>query len=234
MTSLSPEEVRRLYDRIGERQDRHAFYEDPTTERLLELAEVSTARAVFELGCGTGRFARRLLEEHLPAGATYHGVDLSPRMVEIARRRLEPYAPRCRVDLSDGGPPTGEPSTAYDRFVSNFVFDLLSEKAIGATLREAHRMLRPGGRLAICGLSPGAGPISRLVAAAIRRLHAWRPAVVGGCRPVDLAAFLQPSQWDLAARDTIVSWTVPSQVVVARPRSTGGDRTDPDEGRDDR
>lgn len=40
-----------------------------------------TATHVFELGCGTGRFAERLLERHLPATARYKGIDLGPTMV---------------------------------------------------------------------------------------------------------------------------------------------------------
>ncbi len=221
MTTLTRREARRLYDRVGRRQDRHAFYEDPATDRLVELADFAAARAVFEFGCGTGRFARRLLDEQLPVEATYRAVDLSPTMVELAQQRLAPHASRCRVELSDGGAPATEPSSAYDRFVSNFVFDLLEAESIRATLAEAHRMLRPGGLLAVAGLSYGRGPLSRLVAASIRRLQAWRPPLVGGCRPIDLRPLLDPESWQLVEQDTIVSWSVPSQIVVARRATTG-------------
>jgi cyclopropane fatty-acyl-phospholipid synthase-like methyltransferase len=44
-----------------------------------------------------------------------------------------------------GGAPIGEPAAAYDRFVSNYVFDLLSEEDIRAVIAEAYRVLRPGG-----------------------------------------------------------------------------------------
>lgn len=217
MTTLTPSEARRLYDRVGRGQDRHAFYEDPATERLVELANLSEARAVFEFGCGTGRFARRLLDEHLPRAATYRGVDLSPTMVELARRRLQPYGSRYRVDLSDGRSPVDEPSGAYDRFVSSFVFDLLPEESIRAVVEQAHRMLRADGLLAVCGLCHGTGPASRLVASAIGRVQARHPALVGGCRPIDLTPFLEASKWETITEGTIVSWAVPSQIVVARP-----------------
>lgn len=225
MTTLSTEEARRLYDRIGRRQDRHACYENPATERLIELADFSSARAVFELGCGTGRFARRLLEEHLPETATYRALDLSSTMVELTRRRLRPWADRVRVDLAEGAPPGDEPTGAYDRFVSNFVFDLLPVETIRTTLLQAHRMLRPDGLLCLCGLSTGTGPLSRAVAAAIRGLHAWRPSLVGGCRPIDSTELLDPSEWIELEQDTIVSWGIPAQVVVTRRRPFDGEQT---------
>lgn len=41
------------------------------TEALIQNCEFDRVRSVFELGCGTGRFAERLLERYLPANARY-------------------------------------------------------------------------------------------------------------------------------------------------------------------
>jgi SAM-dependent methyltransferase len=63
--TLSHDEARRAYDRIGSLQDSQAFYEDVATSLLLQHGDFPSARSVFEFGCGTGRFAQRLLEEQL-------------------------------------------------------------------------------------------------------------------------------------------------------------------------
>ncbi len=215
---LSHEEARRVYDRIGRLQDTQGFYEDQATGALLQHADFGSAQAVFEFGCGTGRFALRLLADLLPAGARYRGVDLSPKMVSIARERLGSYAPRAEVVLAEGGPPVAEPAGAYDRFVSNYVFDLLSEEAIHAVLREAHRMLRPGGLLCLAGLSTGVGPVSRAVANAWSWVQAHQPSLVGGCRPVDLLPLLSQSEWEVRHHDKIVAFAVTSEVLVAQRR----------------
>lgn len=55
---LTPSSVRRVYDRIGRHQDSQRFYEDPAVNRLLELAAVTQATTLLELGSGTGRLAR--------------------------------------------------------------------------------------------------------------------------------------------------------------------------------
>jgi SAM-dependent methyltransferase len=213
---LSHAEARRAYDRIGRLQDRQAFYEDAATNRLLQHGDFRSARSIFEFGCGTGRFAQRLLEAELPPGARYRGVDLSPRMIGLAQARLRPWASRAEVRLTGGGPPSDEPSAAFDRFVSNYVFDLLAIDAIEAVLREAHRMLEPGGLLCTTGLSTGTGPGSRAVARAWCWVQSRAPSLVGGCRPVDVRPLLPAGGWELRHHSKLVRFGLTSEVLVAR------------------
>ena len=212
---LSRAEARRVYDRIGAGQDTQAFYEDRATGLLIRHGAFGSASRVLELGCGTGRFALRLLTSHLPETARYRGLDLSPKMVELARARLAPFAARAEVVLTDGAPPASEPTASCDRFVSNFVLDLLPEEDIAAVLSEAHRILAPGGLLCLAGLSTGAGAFSRLVSRAWARVHALRPALVGGCRPLELLAWLPPEQWRVRHHAQLAPFGVPSEALVA-------------------
>lgn len=218
MPVLSRDQARRVYDRIGARQDTQAFYEDRATAILVEHSHFGAAQRVFELGCGTGRFAQRLLSRQLPESARYRGVDLSPRMVALARERLAPFASRAEIVLSDGSPPTAEPTASCDRFVSNFVLDLLSEEDIAAVLREAHRMLQPEGLLCLSSLSTGRGLLSTLAARGWARVHAFRPALVGGCRPLDLLSWVPSQQWSIRHHAHLAPFGVPSEVVVAERR----------------
>jgi SAM-dependent methyltransferase len=173
---------------------------------------------VFEFGCGTGRFAERILRSELPSTATYRGVDLSPNMVGLARARLAAFGERARVRLSDGGPPTDEPAAACDRFVSNYVIDLLSEDDAKAVVCEARRLLRPGGLLCLCSLTHGFTWASRLLLSVWSALYAIRPALVGGCRPVSLRALVSDREWDVVHHSRISALAVPCEVVVARRR----------------
>jgi SAM-dependent methyltransferase len=217
-TVVSHPEARRIYDRIGSLQDSQAFYEDRATDALLRHGGFGSAASVFEFGCGTGRFALRLLTEFLPPGARYRGVDLSPKMVSLATARLAPYASRAQVLLSEGGPPIDEPPESHDRFVSNYVFDLLSEADIRSVLREAQRMLRPGGLVCLAGLSTGVGPLSRGVAGLWSWVQSRRPSLVGGCRPIDLLPFLPESAWQLRHHAKLVAFGVTSEVLVGQRR----------------
>lgn len=215
---LSHQDARRVYDRIGSFQDSQAFYEDRATELLLRQGDFGSAGAVFEFGCGTGRFARHLFEDFLSPSATYRGVDVSPRMVHLAQQRLAPYSKRAEVILTEGGAPSGEPPASCDRFVSSYVFDLLSEEDIRSVLGDARRMLCPGGSLCLVSLSTGTGPFSRAVSGAWSWIQAHRPSVVGGCRPLDLPPLLPESHWDIRFHQKVVAFAITSEVLVAQPR----------------
>lgn len=215
MKTLSHEEARRVYDFIGSKQDSQAFYEDVATCDLVRHGEFATARAVFEFGCGTGRFAKTLLAEHLGPKARYVAVDVSPKMVALARQKLSDFGDRARVVLSDGNPRTSEPDSSFDRFVSNYVFDLLSEEDIRGAVAEAHRLLRSGGLLCVASLAPGKDMISRAVMAVWSFLHGLNPKFVGGCRPIDLPPFVSDDRWKLRHRRGFAPYGLPSEVLIA-------------------
>jgi len=218
MPALTSEQARRVYDRIGRAQDWQRFYEDAATGDLVAHAGFDAAHSIVELGCGTGRFAAGLLARHLPADAGYVGVDLSPRMVALASDRLRPWRDRARVSLVDGGATVPAADGAADRFVANYVFDLLGPEQTRATLSEARRVLSPGGLLCTAGLTFGESGIARFVSRAWTGVWARRPELVGGCRPVRLVDALDPSQWDLRHQRTVVAWGVASEVVIAARR----------------
>jgi ubiquinone/menaquinone biosynthesis C-methylase UbiE len=216
--TLTREEARRVYDRIGARQDTQAFYEDHAVGRAVRHAGFADARSVFEFGFGTGRFAERLLSQELPQEARWRGVDVSPEMVRLARRRLERFGARAEVVQSDGSPPVDEPAGAYDRFVSNYVMDLLSEEDIRGVLDQAERMLRPGGRLCLVSLTTGCSTASRAVIGIWSRVHGLAPKLVGGCRPLELRPRLVESAWNVLYHDRSATYGLPSEVIVAERR----------------
>lgn len=215
MRTLSHEQARRVYDRIGAYQDSQGFYENAALDLLVEHGEFDLAHDVFEFGCGTGSFAARLLDGPLPAAARWRGMDLSPEMVRLARERLARFGERAEVVQSDGDPRTGQPDASCDRFVSNYVLDLLSEDEIRAVLSEAARILRPGGLLCLVSLTTGCTPVSRLVASVWAAVHRLSPALVGGCRPLDLVPHLAAGTWTVRTHPRVAAFGVPSEVLVA-------------------
>lgn len=57
------------------------------------LIQPQQAKSVLEIGCGSGHLARRFVA----AGYDYTGVDLSPQMLELARKRC----PQAQYELAD-------------------------------------------------------------------------------------------------------------------------------------
>ncbi|HLL45229.1 MAG TPA: class I SAM-dependent methyltransferase [Longimicrobiaceae bacterium] len=151
------------------------------TEHALDAAPLQLAgRRVLELGCGTGRNARRLLA----LGATsYVGVDGSPGMLERARAQLEdPRAHWLQADLAS-------PVPLADGCADEVLLCLVLEHVpqLGPLFQEVHRLLAPGGRVRGLEIHP------RLVQAGTQA-HFWHEG-----REYRLASFPHTAQDFVAA-----------------------------------
>ncbi|MFE8070282.1 class I SAM-dependent methyltransferase [Marinobacteraceae bacterium S3BR75-40.1] len=217
--TLTPQQAQTYYNWLGKKLDSQGFYENPALDVLVEEGDFGHAGQVFELGCGTGRVAERLLQEKLPASARYHGVDISPVMVEVASERLEPFGTRITVEHSGGNLHLPPDNASVDRVIATYVLDLLSEANIELAFAEAHRILAPGGLFCIASLTPGITLPSRLVTAVWKQLFRLHPAIVGGCRPVRLTDFVDPDFWIERCHRTVTPFGVPSEVLILEART---------------
>jgi ubiquinone/menaquinone biosynthesis C-methylase UbiE len=211
---LPPSAVKAFYDRFGARQDKQAFYEDRALDDLVTHAALPSARHIVEFGCGTGRFAYRMLTE--APQARYTGCDVSTTMVALAEHRLSTFKDRVSVRTQPEGSvllPAGPQSA--DRLVSTYVLDLLPAAQIHTFFGEARRVLAPGGRLCLVGISPGFTVRSRVLMAGWAALWRVAPGIVGGCRPISVAAFVRGADWSTEHVGRVDSWGVASEVVVA-------------------
>ena len=95
------------------------------------------------------------------------------------------------------------------------MLDLLAENEIRALLAEAHRVLVPGGLLAVASLTRGQKAVERAVSWMLERIHAVRPALVGGCRPIELTSLLNEGDWKMRYRCVVSPFAIPSEVVIA-------------------
>ena len=216
--TLTHAEAKTFYDRFGARQDSQGFYEDRATGELIVHGGFEAARSVFEFGCGTGRFAARLLADHIPPEASYRAVDVSTTMVDLARARLAPWHGRAEVSRSSGAVRLEATDATCDRFLANFVLDLLSEADIRTLLAEAHRVLRPSGLLCLAGLTRGRRFPARLVSWVWEAVFARDPKRLGGCRPIELRRYLPPENWELRHHAVVSSFGISSEIVVAARR----------------
>ena len=153
------------------------FYENTAVDKLLAHADFEHAQNVFELGFGTGRIGEDLLRSRLSPACTYSGVGISATMVGLARKRLSQRQRRVSLRLSDGTGHIDAPDGAFDRFLSTYVLDLMSEDAIRGVLSEALRVLKPEGKLCLISLTEGKGPWSGMVTAIWKLLYALQPNI---------------------------------------------------------
>jgi ubiquinone/menaquinone biosynthesis C-methylase UbiE len=109
--------------------------------RAVELLRLEPGERVLIVGCGTGADL-----DALPAGVTVTATDLTPAMVERTRARAARLgrAVDARVmnaqamDAADG---------SYDAVLLHLILAVVPDPV--AALREAERVLRPGGRATV-------------------------------------------------------------------------------------
>jgi demethylmenaquinone methyltransferase/2-methoxy-6-polyprenyl-1,4-benzoquinol methylase len=138
----------------------------PRAQRRLVEDNVRAEMRALEIGCGTGSLT--LLAAR--AGAQVQGFDVSPGMLEVARGKVRAERLEDRIELLEMGV-SGMDSLAgesYDLVMATLVFSELSGDEQRYALAQAHRVLRPGGRLALADEARPEGWAQRLLHGLVR------------------------------------------------------------------
>jgi ubiquinone/menaquinone biosynthesis C-methylase UbiE len=134
------ERVRQIWAKFAPRYDRQiAFFERILFRGAREWACSRARGDVLELGVGTGRNLK-----YYPRDIRLTGVDLSPEMLAIARRRAAVLERDVDLRVADAES-LDIPDESFDSVVSTLT--MCSIPDYRSALAEALRVLRPGGRL---------------------------------------------------------------------------------------
>lgn len=178
--------------------------------RVVELCAVADGDAVLEVGVGSGSQLVALAAD-TPSGRAV-GVDLADGMIRETRRRLRAagsadaellQADACSLPLADH---------SFDVLTSAYVLDILPWDDIRRALMEFRRVLRPGGRLVLCHMTPGERGLHRIG----DHLYGSGVPLTGNCRGIRLAALLSECGFERITREYSVQFLLPSEILAAR------------------
>jgi SAM-dependent methyltransferase len=132
------EQMAEQYNALIDHKPHNAYYDRPNTLALLgEVAGLD----VLDAACGPGKYAEILLDQ----GARVTGFDLSPEMVRHAQARNPGRGHFFVQDLA--APFNTLPDAAFEVVLCALALHYIPDWTL--TLREFHRVLRPGGRVVV-------------------------------------------------------------------------------------
>jgi SAM-dependent methyltransferase len=136
------------------------------------LADLRAGETVLDLGSGAGLDVLLSARRVAPGGHAY-GLDMTDEMLAVAHRNQERSGTFNATFLKGTLEAIPLPDAAVDVVISNCVINLAADKR--AVLREAFRVLRPGGRFAVADMVA----ISDLPAEVKSALDQWAGCVAG-------------------------------------------------------
>jgi arsenite methyltransferase len=136
------------------------------------LADLRPGERVLDLGSGAGLDVLLSARRVAPGGHAY-GVDMTDEMLAVARTNQANAAVTNATFLKGTIEQIPLSDASVDVVISNCVINLAADKR--AVLREAHRVLRPGGRFAVSDMVA----ITELPAEVKRSLDQWAGCVAG-------------------------------------------------------
>lgn len=162
-TSDETARVRAIFDKDAATYDRSmARYERLLFSGTRQWACSQATGDVLEIAAGT---ARNL--EHYPTTVRLTGIDLSPRMAELGRQRAQQLGRAIDMRVGDAQA-LDLPDESFDTVVCTYGLCTIPDDR--AAVREAKRVLRPGGRMLLAEHVRSPNPIVRTIQHALAPL----------------------------------------------------------------
>ena len=141
------------------------------------LAQLEPGQVVLDLGSGAGLDVLLSARRVSPGGHAY-GVDMTDEMLELANANMKKAGVSNATFLKGSIESVPLPEASVDVVISNCVINLAEDK--GAVIKEAFRVLRPGGLFAVADMVE----LEPLDADLKKRVDAWA-GCISGTIPID-------------------------------------------------
>jgi ubiquinone/menaquinone biosynthesis C-methylase UbiE len=206
---LSQEKVRSVYNGMARIYDLWgANMEGRARKRGIELAQVQDGECILDVATGTGLILAELARRN-PHGLNA-GIDISEGMLAKAQEKLTMMG--ARVELKTGSAfQIPYPDHAFDLLTNGYMFDLMPFDEMPKILAEFKRVLKTTGRLVLTNMTMG----ERFGSQLYQGIYRLAPAMMGGCRGVQLAEPLRQAGFRVITREYHQQLLFPSEVILA-------------------
>ena len=140
--------------------------------RVAEVIARESWNELLDVACGTGDIVSRVLSHGTRHTQHIVACDLSPQMLGVAERRLSKQRHPVELRCLDANSLSDVASNSVDLYSISLGLKICERRAV---VREAMRVLRPGGRLVV--LEASNIPVSWIQSAYLRYMSACMPVV---------------------------------------------------------
>ncbi|GAH27402.1 unnamed protein product [marine sediment metagenome] len=206
------EQAKRTYDKISRIYDLITGpFERKFRDMGLNQLDVKEGETVLEIGFGTGHCLEEIAKRVGENGKAY-GIDISSRMLDITRKRMEKKRLADTVELYCGDAMSMPyEDNMFDVVFMSFTLELFDTPEIPAVLKEIKRVLKPKGRLGVASMSKEDGESWLLKA--YEWIHKNFP-VIADCRPIYVEKSIRDAGYSIKSREKIKLFGLPGEIVV--------------------
>ena len=181
--------------------------------RALDKIEWHPEMKILEVATGPGRVIAEIAGR-VEEGSTLFGLDISRKMLALARKRLE------NLGLNNFELKTGDcrelpwPDNQFDLLYNGYMMDLIPFEDMHTVLREFKRVLKPGGQLMLVNMSKESDEPSVLERLYERLPRSLALYIMGNCRPVRMEERVVEAGF-ISVKREFLKGLHPSEIIIA-------------------
>jgi ubiquinone/menaquinone biosynthesis C-methylase UbiE len=206
-------EAKQFYNRISGFYDCIAgSFEQRYAAHALKLLNIKVCEKVVDIGFGTGEILKKIAQLVGDEGKAY-GVDISPGMLEVTRKKLVKAKLMGRVELYCGDAMNlSFDDNFFDAAFMSFTLELFDTPEIPRLLEEIKRVLKINGRIGIVSLSKSYG--ESMLLKLYERAHRRWPRYLD-CRPIYATDSLKEADFNIVSSERASLAGLPLEIIVA-------------------
>lgn len=209
--------IKEIYSKLSKT---YAFIEEKFEKdiraRSLTLLNIKEGEIILEIGFGTGSTLVEMAKAVGDSGMAY-GIDLTPKMVELATNRLYRQKFADKVELKEGDArEMPYKSQMFDAVYLASTLELFDTPDIPKVLQEIKRVLKSTGRICVVSI-----PKENHENSIILRMYEWFHKTFpkyASCRPIYVEDSIKDGGYDIIiTEELMMDGLFPMKIVVAKP-----------------